>query len=147
MHPITARWEGTDFGNLARSQLAAYMIDDPKRLRFHGDLVTLPPDIATPFGLVLHELATNAAKYGAFSVEAGCVLLSWTLEAKNEGQLFKLVWQESGGPAVTAPKRVGFGGSLIERSLPAALVHREFAREGVNCTIELELPEEQENGT
>jgi two-component system CheB/CheR fusion protein len=141
-----ARWEGTEFGNLVRSQLAAYLAGDSQRLRLHGGPVVLPPDLATPFGLVLHELATNAAKYGAFSVEKGQVLLSWTLDAGNGNRLFKVIWKEAGGPRVSAPKRTGFGGTLIERSLPGAKVRREFKPGGVICTIELELPEEPEDG-
>jgi len=135
-----ARWEGTEFGNLARSQLAAYLSADPQRLRLQGDPVILPPDLATPFGLVLHELATNAAKYGAFSVDKGQVLLKWSLDAGNGNRLFMVTWKEAGGPRVSAPKRTGFGGTLIERSLPGAKVRREFKPGGVICTIELELP-------
>jgi two-component system, chemotaxis family, CheB/CheR fusion protein len=60
--------------------------------------------------------------------------------------MFSIVWQESGGPAVTAPEKIGFGGTLIERSLPGAKVHRNFAQGGVICTVEIELPEEPENG-
>ncbi|HEY3779420.1 MAG TPA: chemotaxis protein CheB [Rhizomicrobium sp.] len=143
---VDARWEGTEFGDLARVQLAAYIADAPQRLRFQGAPVNLPPDFATPFGLVIHELATNAAKYGAFSVDTGRVVLSWTLDEEKGKQIFRVTWQESGGPPVTAPKKRGFGGSLIERSLPGATVRREFAREGVRCAIQLELPMDPENG-
>ena len=142
---VEARWQGTELSNLARLQLAAYVGDDPQRLRIQGDPVVLPPDLATPFGLVLHELATNAAKYGALSAEPGTVLLSWTLEAASARRL-KVTWAELGGPPVTPPKRTGFGGSLIERSLPGAVVRREFRREGLMCTIEVELPEEDDHG-
>lgn len=143
---VEARWEGTEFGKLARSQLAAYLADDQHRLRLQGDSVILSPDVATPFGLVLHELATNAAKYGAFSVETGRVCLSWTFDVGNGNRLFRVTWQEAGGPPVSAPKRTGFGGALIERSLPGAIVLREFNADGVICTFELELPEEPEDG-
>jgi two-component system CheB/CheR fusion protein len=141
---VEARWTGAEFSGLARSQLAAYAGNDSHRLRFDGSPITLPADIATPFGLVLHELATNAAKYGAFSIGTGHVLLSWTVEEEDERRLFKVNWRESDGPPVTAPEKIGFGGSLIERSLPGATVHRQFAREGVTCAIELELPREED---
>jgi two-component system CheB/CheR fusion protein len=144
---VEAHWETMDFRQLVRSQLAAYMTDNPERLRLQGDALALPPDFATPFGLVLHELATNAAKYGAFAAATGSVLLSWRSDAKNGQRLLRVAWQESGGPPVTAPTRRGFGGSLIERSLPGAIVHRNFVREGLICTIELQLPEELESGT
>jgi two-component system, chemotaxis family, CheB/CheR fusion protein len=144
---VEAKWEGTEFRSLARSQLAAYIGSDPNRLRLVGDPLILPPEFATPFGLVLHELATNAAKYGALSVANGHVIVTWTVDATKAGRMLKVTWQESGGPPVTEPKNKGFGGTLIERSLPGATVHREFAREGLICTIELELSEDEENGT
>ena len=112
-----------------------------------GEPVTLAPEFATPFGLVLHELATNAAKYGAFSVTSGRVLLSWNLTGVDGKRLFKVIWREVDGPPVVTPQQKGFGGSLIERGLPGATVHREFAPEGLVCTIELVLPEEQRNDT
>lgn len=143
---VEACWEGTEFEDLVRDQLAAYLADDPRRLRLHGESIIIPPDLATPFGLVLHELATNAAKYGAFSVETGRVVLSWALHTENGNRFFRVTWQEIGGPPVFAPKKTGFGGSLIERGLPGAIVQREFSPEGVNCTFELELPEEQTDG-
>ena len=145
---VEAHWEGAELGRLIRGQLGAYLSDDAERLRLLGDPLALPPDFATPFGLVLHELATNAAKYGAFSVPAGSVLLTWTVdEEEGKRRWLKVTWRESGGPSVTAPTKTGFGGSLIERSLPGANVRREFVREGLVCVIELELPEEQDNGT
>jgi two-component system CheB/CheR fusion protein len=144
---IEAHWEGTEFGNLARSQLAAYMSGDPAKLRLTGEPIILTPDFATPFGLVLHELATNATKYGAFSVAEGYVLLSWSVGRRGGRRLLQVTWKEHGGPPVKAPVRRGFGGSLIERGVPGAIVHREFFAEGLVCTIELELPEDSENGT
>ena len=107
----------------------------------------LSSEFSTPFGLVLHELATNAAKYGAFSRGTGHVLLNWSLAGeKNDRRLFSMIWRESGGPPVDRPERKGFGGTLIERGLAGATVKREFAREGLICTIELELPKDPENG-
>ncbi|HET6308861.1 MAG TPA: chemotaxis protein CheB [Rhodopila sp.] len=144
---VEAKWQGTEFGALARSQLAAYLSDDPDRLRLSGEPVMLTTDLATPFGLVLHELATNAAKYGAFSVPTGHVALRWTRDDTNGNRLFRVTWKESGGPHVTAPKRIGFGGSLIERGLPGAKVRREFRAAGLYCAIELELPGDEEDAT
>ncbi|MBS0641957.1 MAG: sensor histidine kinase, partial [Proteobacteria bacterium] len=91
--------------------------------------------------LVLHELATNAAKYGAFSTATGSVRLNWTIVPGPPRQL-RLVWQEQGGPPVTPPTRRGFGGTLIENSLAGAVVRREFLPDGLVCTIELPLPAE-----
>jgi two-component system CheB/CheR fusion protein len=143
---VKSNWEGTEFGELVRHQLAAYMNDDPQRLRLEGEPMILPADFATPFGLVLHELATNAAKYGAFSATTGQVQLSWALGKTNGARMFNVTWRESGGPPVSAPSKKGFGGSLIERSLSGATVRREFNSNGLVCRIELELPEPADSG-
>ncbi len=143
---VEAHWEGTALGSLIRSQLAAYISDDPQRLHIEGRAVTLPPDLATPFGLVLHELATNAAKYGAFSVASGRVSLTWKIETVNGAHRLAVKWQEFAGPIVKPPKTQGLGGMLIERGLPGASVRREFARDGLICAIELDLPEDEGSG-
>ncbi|HZP64800.1 MAG TPA: chemotaxis protein CheB [Rudaea sp.] len=132
----TGNWEGAELGALARSQLAAYLGNDG-RLSIEGDAVKMPPEIATPFALLLHELATNAAKYGALSGAAGHVRLSWS----TLGRHLTLTWQERGGPPVRKPARQGFGGQLIERGLPGGAVRRTFAEDGVVCTIDIDLPE------
>jgi two-component sensor histidine kinase len=71
---------------------------------------------ALSVSLVLHELATNAAKYGALSVPEGRVRLSWQVEHGDDGRHLRLLWQERGGPAVTAPLQKGFGTELIRRA-------------------------------
>ena len=90
--------------------------------------------------MVLHELATNAAKYGALSNPAGHVAVVWTI-----GQpLFKLRWTEVGGPPVTAPRRRGFGSRLIEQGLShefGGQVDLSFETSGVICTIQAPLDE------
>ncbi|MBV8472112.1 MAG: PAS domain S-box protein, partial [Hyphomicrobiales bacterium] len=141
---VAAHWKGAEVGQLARSQLAAYINEEPDRLRIKGNRVILSPGIATPFGLVLHELGTNAAKYGALSTPTGRVDLHWTLDEDGARRRFKLTWQETGGPPVRKPVRTGFGGSLIERGLTGAVVRREFNPEGFTCTIELALPDPEQ---
>lgn len=148
-HDLLAKsyFVGTELEEIARHQIEAYIGNAPQRLRIEGEHVILPPEIAEPFGLVLHELATNAAKYGAFSVENGHVALSWTLRAGNSLRKLAVVWRECDGPPVKRPEKQGFGGVLIERGLPGAVVNRDFRPEGMVCTIELELPEVIRNGT
>ncbi|RVG94188.1 chemotaxis protein CheB [Sinorhizobium meliloti] len=136
---VDSEWRGAELDALARGQLDAYAGSDRRRLQIEGEPVTLPPDLATPFGLVLHELATNAAKYGAFSTGIGQVRLSWKLG--NNGRNLGVIWQERGGPPVEPPSEQGFGGVLIEKSLPGSTVHRDFHPDGVVCTIDIELPE------
>jgi two-component system CheB/CheR fusion protein len=102
--------------------------------------VFLPADLATPFGLVFHELATNAAKFGSFSQQAGTVDMDWSLQTQNGQPVLTVVWRERGGPKTTEPKTKGFGSELIERAIPNATVRREFTSGGVICTIDVQLP-------
>ncbi|MDK1377480.1 chemotaxis protein CheB [Sinorhizobium sp. 6-70] len=141
---VESEWSGAELGALALSQLEAYSGSDGRRLQLEGEPVTLPPDTATPFGLVLHELATNAAKYGAFATGNGQVKLSW--KRRNNNRHLTITWEEHGGPPVEPPSEQGFGGVLIEKSLPGATVHRDFQPDGIVCTIDMELPEIPQNG-
>ena len=106
--------------------------------------VLMTPHATLPLTMALHELATNAAKYGALSSAGGQVEVSWSVVQADSASALKLIWTERGGPKVEPPKRRGFGSQLIERSLVYELqakVIREFPAEGVRCTITLPLTE------
>nr|WP_244422018.1 HWE histidine kinase domain-containing protein [Bradyrhizobium sp. ORS 285] len=106
------------------------------RVTVDGPAVQLSPGIALYLSMGLHELVTNAVKYGALSNEAGRVALSWT----HLDDRLRLAWQESDGPEVTPPARNGFGSLLFERILGAALkgqVTRDFAADGLKVTFDL----------
>lgn len=107
------------------------------KLVLRGPPVHLPVAATTPFALVLHELATNATKYGAWSTD-GCVNVSW--QAQN-GTL-AITWQEMGGPSVTPPVREGLGTALIKSAVPRAKIDFDFQREGAVCRITLPLDSE-----
>jgi two-component system CheB/CheR fusion protein len=107
----------------------------------------LPADLATPFGLVLHELLTNAAKYGSLSVPKGKISLSWTSEQRNDQRLLKFTWRELNGPEVKPPDRSGFGSSLIDKGIPEAVVKREFLPTGLVCTIEIAMTDPPNGST
>jgi two-component system, chemotaxis family, CheB/CheR fusion protein len=136
---VDSDWRGADLATLAQTQFEPYVGGNPDRVKIKGAPVFLPADLATPFGLVFHELATNAAKYGSFSRRAGTVDLGWSLEPRNGEPLLTVTWRERGGPKATEPKTKGFGSELIERAIPSAMVRREFASGGVTCTIEVPL--------
>jgi len=140
---VASDWEGADLAEMAREQLEPYIADDAGRLRIDGEPIALSADVATPFGLVLHELATNAAKYGALSRRSGTVSLSWTVKQKGNDRLVTVTWKEKGGPAAKAPKGTGLGSTLIDRVIPDATVRREFAKDGFACTIEFPLKPER----
>jgi two-component system CheB/CheR fusion protein len=130
-------WNGAYLADVAREQLAGYLSQKPSRIRLEGPPVHLGSDAATPFGLLLNELATNAAKYGALSNGEGRVNMIWELIEGDRGRRLKVMWSERGGPPVSAPKETGFGSYLIDRGLPEARVQREFRPGGLVCTIEM----------
>ena len=88
-----------------------------ERFLITGENIRFPPKAALALGIAFHELATNAVKYGAFSNEAGSILIAWTIEPRPEGNRLILRWQEKDGPPVTPPSRKGFGSRVIERGL------------------------------
>jgi two-component system CheB/CheR fusion protein len=134
-------WKGADVAALARDQLAPYLEGKAAAVAIEGPSVGLEVDTAVPLSLVLHELATNAAKYGALSSPGGHVQLAWNLERRGDLRWVVLNWRETDGPPVKKPAKSGFGSRLIERSLPNGKVRREFQPEGVTCVIEIPLPE------
>src|SRR5262249_31922650 len=110
------------------------------RISFSGPSVALQPQAALHLALILHELGTNARKYGSLSVQKGRLLITWAVRTSGGRELL-LQWQESGGPAVKAPSSRGFGTTLIEKSLAAqkgdACIH--YLADGITCDIRLPL--------
>jgi two-component sensor histidine kinase len=86
-----------------------------ERVEQIGEAVTLVPTAAQALGMALHELATNAVKFGALSEGGGRVVISWRLDKGETGSTLIISWQEAGGPAVSAPEYAGFGTTIIER--------------------------------
>lgn len=106
-----------------------------ERITASGPYVPIDSKKALVLTMVLHELATNAVKYGAFSNSTGQVHIDWTVRAEKDAAQLQLCWKERGGPCVEPPERNGFGSRLIRASLPDAQV--AFAPEGVTCTLRL----------
>jgi PAS domain S-box-containing protein len=109
-------WRSADLRNLATRTLMPHGTIG-ERILIDGPSVMLKPEISVAFALALHELATNAVKYGALSNDTGIVTLSWTVDGDGTDAAFSLKWREQGGPPLTPPQRRGFGSTLIERSL------------------------------
>jgi PAS domain S-box-containing protein len=136
-HDLLTRsnWEGAELRDLVLAVVAAHCSE---RVAIAGPPLHLPPKLAVTLALVLHELCTNAAKYGALSAAGGRVSVTW---ASDEERL-SLRWDESGGPNVAAPSRRGFGTRMIERALASEAGGKaklEFRPEGVVCEIEASL--------
>jgi two-component system CheB/CheR fusion protein len=134
-----SNWESADLAGLVQRLLAPYVPQGFARYRLEGEPVLLPFDIASPFGLVLHELATNAAKYGSLSWGEGTIVIKWSLKSAENQRLLEFIWEEHGGPPVREPARSSLGSALIENAIPTATVTREFRRDGFVCTIRVPL--------
>jgi PAS domain S-box-containing protein len=132
---VESRWIGAEVSAIAKQELAPYLEEShDKRIVMEGLQTVLEPTAAQAIAVVLHELATNAAKYGALSNAKGRVGLAWS---RNEDGQLMLRWTELGGPKVSAPERKGFGSRLIEGSISplGGKVHFDWAAEGLVCEI------------
>ncbi len=109
------------FGDIAHSELDVFDDGSEGRIRLHGPPVEINAQTAVSLGLAMHELTTNAAKYGALSVHDGKVDLTWRETITAERRLLDFDWVESGGPAVKAPDRQGFGSRLLNFVLPGQI--------------------------
>jgi two-component sensor histidine kinase len=135
---IQTRWIGAELSAIANQELAPYSGTAGNRVRIAGPQILLDPTTAQAIDVCLHELATNAAKYGALSADNGQVDLKWSHE--TDGRL-NLRWAETGGPAVHTPTRKGFGGRIIEQMIAQlkGKTHFDWRAAGLICEITLQL--------
>ena len=134
-------WEFADLHDLVVQSLRALGVETT-RFTIDGPRLRLAPKTAVTIAMALHELATNASKYGALSGDGGRVSVTWTADGDTERRL-RLTWAEAGGPPVVPPARQGFGSRMIERALASELggsVVLDFDTDGVACRIEATLP-------
>lgn len=137
-------WEGANLADIVRDAVQSVAGDAGDRLGAAGPDLHLKPQLALSMASVLHELCTNAAKYGALSSLDGHVSIVWSVDGTAQERLLNLSWQESGGPAVNPPAQKGFGTRVIERSLSQehqATVDLEFCPSGVRCKIVVPVAE------
>ncbi len=144
---IESNWQGVRVADLVRSQLSPFRELIGTRIAIEGPPVRLQPPAAQAIGMALHELATNASKYGALSGETGSVRVTWSIEGRGENREFALSWVEEDGPTVMPPERRGFGYTImvamVEKSLDATveLTHAPTGlvwsvRAPIRCTYE-----------
>lgn len=132
------KWQGSGLQDVIGRVLQPYLLNNPERVRMSGPPVPLSPRLAVVLSMILHEIATNAAKYGALSNDTGMVRLDWEIITENDRPKLRLSWAETGGPPVTAPVKRGFGSRLIERSVRDQLGGEatvDFLPRGVVCTL------------
>ncbi|MEH6654424.1 PAS domain S-box protein [Loktanella salsilacus] len=135
-----AEWQGMDLRAVLRSELEPY--DNGKRLILKGPRVFLSSDTVVPLTMAVHELTTNAVKYGALSNEDGQIEVRWSVTIGPEGEHLTLDWREIGGPEVCPPTRTGFGTTLLERLLGGQLngsATMNYPAQGVEVQIKAQL--------
>jgi PAS domain S-box-containing protein len=137
-----AGWQSADFRSIVEGIFAPYRIPGGNQVRLTGPSVRLPPNAALLLAMIIHELATNAAKYGALSTVSGTLDLNWATVKRDDGRHLMIEWRESGGPPVRAPKRRGFGNRLAHRAIAHELngsAQIMFDPAGVRCKFEVPL--------
>jgi two-component sensor histidine kinase len=138
------RWASASLAGTIEQALKVHQADTA-RLELAGPDIAIPARTALTLTLALHELATNASKYGAWANDAGMVKLGWSIDPALDGAkapVLRLDWRERGGPEVAAPRRRGFGSRLVERGLASELegtVELRFDPAGVTCRVEAPL--------
>jgi PAS domain S-box-containing protein len=138
---MAGQWTWASLTALVQTALEPYMGHD-ERIRLDIQDLRIKPDLALSLALGLHELATNAAKYGALSSPTGCVTLRAHLEGDGSGEALRLIWQEDGGPAVARPAVPGFGTSMLSQAMQyqhKGAVELDWRKDGLICRLSLPL--------
>jgi PAS domain S-box-containing protein len=144
-----SNWGGVSLMDLLRGELEAFSARDARRVTLRGVSVMLDSTNALALGLVFHELATNAAKYGSLSADEGRLEVVWSIVKADGPSQLAITWTEQGGPPVRNPRRIGFGSRLIEGSVKGTLggsIAIEYARSGLQCRILIPLPHAEAAG-
>ena len=137
-HDILTRenWEAAEVTDIVAAAIAPFEVTGVSRFRLDGPAVRIAPKIAVALALALHELATNAAKYGALSVDSGLVEIGWRVEGPTPDLVFD--WRERGGPTVVEPTRTGFGSRLLTQGLAVEFggqARLSYEPKGLTCRI------------
>lgn len=141
---VQEEWRGADLRAVAEVQLSHHLQAGGERIRIEGDRFELEPRVAHYVGLAIHELGSNAAKYGALSNDEGGVEISWVVRADGNGsRRLHLVWRERGGPRVLPSARIGFGRTILETLVPRAMRGEsilDLGEEGATWSLTAPLP-------
>jgi PAS domain S-box-containing protein len=132
-------WKSADLGDIVDGATAAYLSRAREQISIEGEPLTVTPRVALTLAMALHELSTNAAKYGALSVPGGRIDIRWHVQ-RSRPAILRIEWRERGGPSVVPPDRRGFGSRFIEGSVAAELqgtAKLDFDPAGLRCTMEI----------
>jgi two-component sensor histidine kinase len=139
---VESSWRTAALVDILRNELAPYDEETLVRVRLVGPEIELSADLAVPVGMAVHELTTNAAKYGALAVPEGRVEVTWDIGESGGSRVLRLRWAERHGPPVQKPSRTGFGSKLIQQVLThqcKAELRSDFDRDGLSFFMELPL--------
>jgi PAS domain S-box-containing protein len=142
---LTEEGHATTFADILHSELDAFDDGSDQRIRLNGPGIDVPSRLAVSLGMAVHELTTNAAKYGALSVYGGKVDVTWTIVIDAKRRSLNIDWVESGGPPVKPPRREGFGSRLLEFVLPGQIQAKtkiDYRPEGVRVQFTVPMPGE-----
>ena len=137
-----ALWQTAPLRDILDKELRPYNDAKGGRVTLDGPAVELPSEIAVPIGMAIHELTTNAAKYGALSMRSGRVSVTWDVHEEDGEKRLTMIWQEQGGPSVSLPERQGFGSRLLHRVLTTQLnakVEVDYDPAGLRVAIDAPL--------
>ena len=139
---VGSEWKGVRLRDLIRAQLGHYKCLIEQRITLSGDDISLSPPSVQTIGMVIHELVTNASKYGALATESGRIALTWGYVRQADNDRFVMTWVETGGPPVIAPERLGFGSTvtndMVKMSLNAE-AERDFSPSGFSWKLDCPL--------
>lgn len=133
------RWNSADIGKLAKEELAPYLQQERRHAHIDGPPVPLQPKAAQAIAIILHELAINAAKYGALTAIGGQIQINWIVRSPNR---LLLTWIETGGPVIVPPTRRGFGTQIMETLIKIDLggeLRSHWKPQGLVCEIDFEI--------
>lgn len=136
-----SRWQGADIGRLVAEEVAPYRNADVARVSMNGPSVSLSPERSQSLALVLHELATNSAKYGALSVPEGALAIRWS----HESDSLVVDWEETGGPPVKPPSAQGFGTKIMNASIKHQIggnVAWDWRPSGLHCRLQIPMADD-----
>jgi two-component sensor histidine kinase len=136
-----SHWDRAEIGEVVKQALEPFGVPDRERFEVEGPAIDLEAGKALTLSLILHELGTNAVKYGALSRDTGTVRLHWELAQGSDSSAVRMIWQEEGGPPVEPPARKGFGSTLIEKALSGnqGEVRLRFEATGLVCELKIVL--------
>jgi len=145
-HDVLTRenWEGANLSDVVREAYAPFLahVEDESRIEVSGEDLRIPPAMSLSLSMAIHELCTNALKYGALKTPTGMIKVTWSSRSEGKSTRLHFRWEEHGGPPVSPPRRTGFGSRLIQKGLARELngsAHIVYEPTGVICTIDVPL--------